>query len=104
MSEITIFAKKRTSTDGRSFYTYISRIPTKTGEEKVVSVAFTDDAGKPDPSKCPMNIEFDKSDANMSKKKVVSEDGSEAEFFTLWLSKWNEGTAYEDHSLDEFDI
>jgi hypothetical protein len=51
-----------------------------------------------------MNILVNKEDANMvTSTYVVEETGEERTRRTLWVSKWSEGPAYVDHSLDDYD-
>lgn len=105
--EITIFAKKRQSKDGRTFYTYLSTLTKKTtGEQVTVQVKFRQDAGQPDPHACPMNIVFDKADANYTEKlrEIENENGEKVTIHsnTLWVSKWETGSAYVDTSMDDF--
>lgn len=102
--EITIYAKKRTTHEGKTFYTYLSKLRRKDGTEQGVSVKFRDDAGAPKPENCPMNIEFDKSNANLTKHKFTREDtGEVGTSYTLWISRWEKGTPFVDHSLDDFE-
>lgn len=101
--EITVFAKKRNTKDGRIFWSYLSTLTKKDGERVTVSVKFREECGSPTPEDCPMNIIFEKHEGNMSSRDFVREDTGE--FFTsytLWLSDWKEGSPYEDHSLDDF--
>lgn len=101
--EVTIFAKKRTMSDGKSFYSYLTTLTHSDGSTLTVAVKFREDAGTPDYKKCPMNIIFDKSEANLSKRDYVREDtGEVGTSYTLWVSKWNEGSPYVDKSLDDF--
>ena len=72
--EITIYAKKRTTSEGKSFYSYLSNLTRKDGTKQTVSVKFRDDCGNPKPENCPMNIKFDKSDANMATREFVRDD------------------------------
>lgn len=102
--EITIFAKKRTASDGKSFYSYLSTLTRKDGTKQTVSVKFRDGAGNPKPENCPMNIKFDKSEANMTAKAFTREDSGETGFsYTLWVSRWEQGAPFVDHSLDDFE-
>lgn len=103
--QITIFAKKGTSKEGKNFIIYLGRLVNKnTGEEVNVRVKFREDAGQPKAERCPMNILVEKADANMVTSTYVVEDtGEERTRRTLWVSKWDEGPAYVDHSLDEYD-
>lgn len=98
----TIYAKMREK-NGQKFPVFLTRLTKKDGEVITCAVKFRDDAGKPDPKKCPMNIVFDKKDANFSVKKVELSNGEPAENKTLWVSKWAEGAAYVDTSLDDFE-
>lgn len=101
--EITIYAKKRTSGEGKTFYGYLATLTKTDGTEQMVSVKFREDCGNPDPKKCPMNIRFDKSCANLTHKTFVREDTGEAGVsYTLWVSRWEDGEPFVDHSLDEF--
>ena len=102
--EITIYAKKRTTTDGKSFFSYLSTLTRKDGTKQTVSVKFRDDCGSPKPEKCPMNIKFDKCDANMVTREFVREDNGEVGIsYTLWVSKWEQDSPFVDHSLDDFE-
>ena len=102
--EITIFAKKRTTSDGKPFYGYLSKLTRKDGTKQTVSVKFRDECGNPKPEKCPMNIQFNKGAANLATKEFVLEDtGEVGTSFTLWVSAWEPGTPYVDTSLDDFE-
>jgi len=102
--EITIYAKKRTTTDGKTFFSYLSTLTRKNGEKQTVSVKFRDEAGSPKPEKCPMNIKFDKGDANMATREFTREDTGEIGLsYTLWISRWEQGAPFVDHSLDDFE-
>ena len=102
---ITIFAKAAQTKEGRKFYRYISTLTNKnTGEEKTVAVKFRESCGAPDASKCPMNIMFNKGDANLSKRNYTREDTGEiADSYTLWVSNWAMGPEYVDTSLDDYE-
>lgn len=102
--EKTIFAKKRTSKDGKKFYSYLTKLVKSDGTEIPVAVKFRDECGNPSPSDCPMNIRFEKADANLTTREYVREDTGEiGQSNTLWVSKWEKGSDYVDHSLDDFD-
>ena len=103
--EITIFSKKRTTKEGKIFFNYLSSLKRKDGTVlNGVAVKFREEAGNPKPERCPMNIKFNREDANLSRREYVRDDtGEVAEKFTLWVSKWEQGAAYVDHSLDEFE-
>lgn len=102
--ELAIFAKKRTTKEGKGFYSYLSTLTKKTGEKLTVAVKFRDDCGSPEPKNCPMIIGVNKKDANLSSREFVREDTGEAgKSFTLWVSEWDYIRDYIDTSLDEFD-
>lgn len=100
---LTIFAKKRKSSDGREFYSYLSTMTRKDGSELKCSVKFRESCGSPKGGDCPMNIVIDKSNANLSSKELVNEETGEILIvYTLWVSEWKIGEQYVDHSLDDF--
>lgn len=102
--EITIYAKKRTTKEGKTFFSYLSTLTRKDGTKQTVSVKFRDDAGNPKPENCPMNIKFDRGAANMTARAFTREDTGETGFsYTLWVSRWEQGAPFVDHSLDDFE-
>ena len=103
--EITIFSKKRTTKEGKSFYSYLTTLTKKDGTPHTVSVKFRDECGSPKPENCPCNILVNKEDCNMSTKQFIREDtGEPGVSYTMWVSNWTKGSAYVDHSMDEYDI
>lgn len=102
--EITIFAKKRTTREGKPFVTFISRLRKRDGSEQAVAVKFRDTCQFPKAENCPMNIIVEKENANMSSRLYAKEGGEAATSYTIWVSKWSQGSAYVDHSFDEFDV
>lgn len=103
--EIAIYAKKRNGNDGKTFYSYLATLTRKDGTKQTVSVKFRDEAGNPKPERCPMNIKFDRGAANMATKEFVREDTGEVGIsYTLWVSAWEPGSPFVDHSLDDFDV
>lgn len=101
--EITIYAKKRTTSEGKSFYSYLSTLTRKDGTKQTVSVKFHDECGNPKPENCPMNIKFDKVKGNLSTKEFARDTGEVGKSYTLWVSAWEPGTPFVDHSLDDFE-
>lgn len=104
--ELTIFAKKRTTKEGKTFYTYLTTMKRKDGTELTTSIKFRDDCGSPKPEHCPVNIVVDKANANLSTRAFVREDNGEMDTsYTLWVSAWELNTVnpFVDHSLDEFE-
>ena len=103
--ELTIYAKKRQTNEGKTFYTYLSTLTRKDGSELKVSVKFREDCGNPKADQCPMNIIVSKENANLSAKDygVNEETGEVLTSHTLWVSAWEKGSEYVDHSLDDFE-
>ena len=105
--ELTIFAKKAKSNDGKTFYRYLTTLPK--GEEKV-EVKFREDCGNP--KDCPCNIIIKKGDCNLASRKytvdVVNKETGEVieeqrESKVLWVSNWTKSdNVYEDTSMDEY--
>lgn len=102
--QVTIYAKKRTTKDGKKFFSYLTKLRKKDGSEVSASVKFREDCGQPDPKDCPMNITFNKGDANFSSKEMVNEETGEVFISnTLWVNNWEEGERYVDTSMDDFE-
>lgn len=102
--EITIFSKKRTNKEGRTFYNYLTTLTRKgTGEPQMFSAKFRGDTA-PDPDECPLNIVVEKDDMNAVKREYLKEDGTIGVGYTLWISAYKPGSPYVDRSLDDFDI
>lgn len=100
--QISIYAKKRTTNNGKVFYAYLSRLTSRQGEVIPVNVKFPE-GFEPEPKACPMNIVFNKRDANLSLQRYENRNGEEAISHTLWVKVWEEGEAFVDTSLDDFD-
>ena len=101
---LTVFAKKRTTKEGKAFNTYFSKLIKKDGEEVTTEVKFRDECGTT--SEFPCNIVVNKENANFVEKavKYTDKDGVEQDAIRkqLWVSAWTQGEAYVDHSLDDF--
>ena len=102
--KILVFAKKRTTKEGKKFNIYISKLNKKDGSEITCGVKFREECGAPKPEECPCYIEVAKVDCNMSTKEVVDkETGAIYINNTLWVSKWKMlADKYEDTSMDDF--
>lgn len=100
--QISIYAKKRTMNNGKVFYNYLSRITSKQGEVLPVNVKFPEGL-EPDPARCPLNIVFNKANANLSYQHYTNKHGEEAISANLWVKEWEEGTPFVDTSLDDFE-
>lgn len=105
--QITIFAKRRNTKEGKTFFQYIATLTRKDGTTETVRVAFRDADGDnkpPKPDSCPRNIVFDKHDSNMATNKYTDTNTGEIkERKTLWLTNWSEGEPYVDHSMDDYE-
>lgn len=97
----TVFAKKRTTKEGRPFYTYSGRLTRKDGEQVVVSIKFGKDVKIPDTFPC--NIDVAKESARYSEKKGVTTEGKEYTDRTLWVNAYTMGEPYVDNSCDDFE-
>ena len=105
--QVAIFSRKAQTKEGRTFYTYFGKLTKKDGTEVSANFKFRESCGAPEGARCPMNIVFDKSDANYSEKQETYTDteGVEKEVTrkTVWISKWSEGEPYVDNSMDDFE-
>lgn len=102
--QITVFAKRGQTKEGKVFFRYLATLVNRNGDKRPVQVKFRDAAGAPRPESCPMNIVFEKTDANMQEREyTVPESGEIRTSFTLWVTRWSEGAPYVDTSLDDYD-
>lgn len=106
--KVIIFAQKKKTKEGREFYTYLASLTKKDGTSEKVEAKFREECGAPDPKACPLIIEVDKSDANISEKKETYTDevGEEKEVIRrrLWISKYSESNEkFVDSSLDDYE-
>ena len=105
IKEIAIFAKKRTTREGKTFYQYLTTLERKDGTTETMRVAFREVEGnsKPKPESCPRNIIFDTTTANIATTKYTDNDTGEIkDRKTLWLTCWESGSEYVDHSFDDY--
>lgn len=101
--ELTVFAKKRTTTEGKRFYTYLTQLTRKEdGERVAVQVKFPEGLA-PKADDCPLNIIVDKEKANLAIKKLGTENG-EIISRTLWIKEYTiSKNPFEDTSLDDYE-
>lgn len=101
--ELTVFAKKRTTSEGKRFYTYLTQLTRKEdGEHVSVQVKFPEGLA-PKADDCPLNITVDKDKANLAIKKVETENG-EITSRTLWVKDYTiSENPFEDNSLDDYE-
>ena len=105
--EISIFAKKRTTKEGKTFYQYLTTLERKDGTTETMRVAFRDIDGNsvPKAESCPRNIVINRDNANISATKYTDSNTGEIKSRkTLWISAWEPGSPYIDHSLDDYNI
>ena len=102
--EITIFAKKRQTRDGKKyFFSYLTTLKKKDGSPCTCAVKFASPAENPDPLSCPMNIEIEKNDVNMVVEPYTNERTGEVnDSYRLWVRNYQLGSPYVDHSMDDF--
>ncbi len=105
--ELTVFAKKRITREGKTFYNYLSKVK-KAGEEITVQLKFKKAYDQPKAEECPLNILVDKKDANFTSKTIHVKDdetGEEKEYSknVIWISDWKLGSEYVDHSMDDIE-
>lgn len=102
--EIVAFSKKRKNSEGGTFMTYITSIPKKDGTKQTMNLKFKEDCPKPKPAECPMYINVNKENANISKSTYKRRDtGEENTSYTLWVGAWEKSErVFRDDSLDEF--
>lgn len=119
--QITLFAQKKQTKEGRTFYRYLTTLKRKAGEngeteDVMMEVKFHESCGKPEGAACPLNIIVDKRMCNFNSKlekymvALEDEDGNptgekeerEATKNVLWIKAWEEGPEYVDHSMDDF--
>ena len=100
--EITIFAKKRTTAQGKTFFSYLTTLTRKDGTPCTCAVKFAAPAENPDPLDCPCNILVEKEDCNMAVEDYTDKNGEVKKSYKLWIKAYKTGSAYVDHSMDEF--
>ena len=101
--ELTVFAKKRTTTEGKRFYTYLTQLTRKEdGARIAVQVKFPEGLA-PKADDCPLNIIVDKEKANLAIKNLGTENG-EIISRTLWIKEYTiSENPFEDTSLDDYE-
>lgn len=104
----TIFAQKKTTKEGKKFFTYLATLVNKEGKEVKVTAKFKEECGQPKPEQCPCIIEFEKKDANIKEQEVkyTDEVGEEQTAIrkTLWIANWTlSDEEFVDHSMDDFE-
>ena len=101
----TVFAKRIKTKDGKSFIEFVTSLERKDGTKQYMRTMYSGkDRNKEfNADECPMIIEFDRSNANVSTKTYVSKTGEKRENYTLWIKDYNRtNETYVDRTLDDF--
>lgn len=100
---LTVYAKKRTTTEGKRFYTYLTQLTRKEdGEHVTVQVKFPEGLA-PKADDCPINIILEKDKANLVTEKVGTENG-EIVCRTLWIKDYHvDENPFIDNSLEDYE-
>lgn len=102
--KISIFAKKKKTSTGKEFYTYLGKLTKKSGETVTAVIKFNEECGAPKPAVCPCIIELNKTDCNFSEKVKHLTDGRDIVEKTLWVNAWKKSDEeYVDTSMDDFE-
>lgn len=102
--EITIFSKRRTSKDGKTFFQYLTTLTRKDNTTEVLRVCFRN-VDAPKPETCPRNIIVERDNSNIATRHYTDNSTGEMKTSrTLWVSAWEQGTEYIDHSLDDYNF
>ena len=101
----TIFAKRIKSHDGKSFTIFVTTLERKSGSPQYMKVMYTGkDKNKGfDSDTCPLVIEFEREDVNISSTSYTDKNGEDRKSYTLWLKDYKvSDEKFVDHSLDDF--
>ena len=101
----TIFAKRVKSHDGKCFLTFVTQLERKDGSKQYMRVMYSgkDRTKLLDSGICPIVIEFNREDANVSAETYTDKSGEERKSYTLWLKDYKvSDEKFVDHSLDDF--
>lgn len=101
----TVFAKKVKTNDGKSFFTFVTSLPKKDGTSQYMKVMYSGkDKNKSfDSDSCPVVIEFDRKNANISTTIYTTKEGDKRNCYTLWIQDYKvSDEKFVDHSLDDF--
>lgn len=101
----TIFAKRVKSHDGKSFVVFVTQLERKDGSRQYMRVMYSgkDRSKVFDTGICPLVIEFNREDANVSAETYTDKSGEERKSYTLWVKDYKvSDEKFVDHSLDDF--
>lgn len=97
--EITVRSKLKRTKEGRPFTSFFTSLQKQDGSTIACEVKFKDVSA---PESFPCNIVIEKGNANLSTRNYTANDGSTKHAHTLWITAYQPGSAFVDHSLDEF--
>lgn len=100
-----IFAKRVKTRDGKTFVTFVTNLERKDGSKQYMRVMYSGkDRNKVfDTDICPVLIEFNREDANVSAETYTDKSGEERKSYTLWVKDYTvSDEKFVDHSLDDF--
>lgn len=99
----TVFAKKKFRKDGKPFYTYFGRFTKKDGTEFNASIQFYEPAKAPEPSACPLNIEFVAGvDGSRKDEPYTANNGETRTRTIIKLTRYDvSAEPFVDHSMDD---
>ena len=82
-----IFAKRIKTHDGKSFTIFVTNLERKDGSRQYMRVMYSGKARNKafDTDLCPLVIEFNREDANVSTETYTDKSGEERKSYTLWL-------------------
>ena len=101
----TVFAKRIKAKSGKRFIVFVTSLERKDGTKQYMQVMYSGkDRNKAfDSDVCPLVIEFNREDANVSTKTYTDRSGEEHKSYTLWLKDYKvSNEKFLDHSLDDF--
>ena len=101
----TIFSKRIKMQNGKSFYINVTSLEKKDGTKQYMKVMYSgkDKNKNFDNEVCPLIIEFDRSNANVSTQTFTDRNGEIRKSYTLWIKDYTvSDEVFVDHSLDDF--
>ena len=85
-------------------FVYLSRLVNKeTGEVLPVEVRFRRTCEKPEPLNCPVVLNVEREDANLTYEEYVNKYNEQCKAAKLWIANYTVDDEYRDESLDGFD-
>lgn len=100
----TVFAKKKFRKDGKPYYSYFAPFTKTNGTKFFATIQFYKPAETPDPSACPLNIEFVKGvdGTRRDEQRTDEKTGEVKTYTTIKLSRYDiSKEPFVDHSMDD---